>query len=316
MEEEEESLTDDIWRSPQNGRLSPRWEEELEKEKFEEAIEVVKKYLEDEEKVNYLISELELREKGKRRMSRFSTIPTPSSIFIFIGLLWLKHYPTVGLLSIFFKHPWTCQHVLKRNGLEYEYETFIVYFLMYEYETLIYLFLNLHIKHWKNFRDLPWMRSHCEKAARFLLALRALFLALGRVQKFPFSPFTSPISLFHFLLSLSLPLFLILFLFSLSLSLSIPIPSPALSLFFCRDLFIYYLLLSPPLSLSLPPSLFLSMATRNRSEKYRELREESRSQGRRFTVARSSYLSLSLSYTHTFANKHTYTHTHIHTHTY
>ena len=137
-EEEEESLTDEhmtFGDPPQMADIHQNdepEEEELEEEKFEEAIEVVKRYLEDEEKVHYLTSlsllefnalveeaspTLELTTwRGKGRLSRFSTIPTPSSTFIFIALLWLKHYPTISFLSsIFFIHPRTCPRVLKRT---------------------------------------------------------------------------------------------------------------------------------------------------------------------------------------------------------
>ena len=106
--EEEESLTDEhmtFGDPPQMADIhqvdEPK-EEELEKKKFEEAIEVVKKYLEDEEKVHYLTS-LSLPEFNALmeeasptlelttwRGKRFSAIPTPFSTFNFIGLLWSK----------------------------------------------------------------------------------------------------------------------------------------------------------------------------------------------------------------------------------
>lgn len=136
-EEEESPIGEDLISgiAPQTEDLQEDAEtvdEELEEEKFEKAREMVERFLLDEEKTkdltslsvsefNALVEEssstLEMTTwRGKRRQSIFTSSPTPSSTFIFITLLWLRHYPTIGFLSaIFFLHPRTCTRLLKRT---------------------------------------------------------------------------------------------------------------------------------------------------------------------------------------------------------
>ena len=54
--------------------------------------------------------------KGLPRQKVSSTTRIPGHIFIFMTLFWLRHYPTVDLLSILFRlHVRTCTQVLKRT---------------------------------------------------------------------------------------------------------------------------------------------------------------------------------------------------------
>lgn len=107
-------------------------EEELEEDKLEGTRKIVERYLEDEKKVKYLTSlsvsefnemvtetssELNMTTwRGKRRENPATATLIPSSTFIFLTLLWLRHYPTIAFLSaIFFLHPRTVTRVLKRT---------------------------------------------------------------------------------------------------------------------------------------------------------------------------------------------------------
>jgi hypothetical protein len=53
---------------------------------------------------------------GTPRKSLFTSTPIPSETFIFLTLIWLRHYPAISFLSCFFKiQPCTCTQILKRT---------------------------------------------------------------------------------------------------------------------------------------------------------------------------------------------------------
>jgi hypothetical protein len=146
MKMSKEWLQEELEKSPENLQMSGesisgsedleamenKEEEELDKRGWEEFERIGNTYLLDEDTVETMTSmdlptfkefvaecstPLEMTTwRGTPRKSLFTSTSIPSETFIFLTLIWLRHYPAISFLSCFFKiQPCTCTQILKRT---------------------------------------------------------------------------------------------------------------------------------------------------------------------------------------------------------